>query len=373
MKKKWKAAVIGTGFIGAGSHIPAYLTQEDRCELVAIADPSEASLHYVAKRSGVSKYFTDPQKMLDECSPDVVSVCTPNNFHKQWSVAALRAGANVLCEKPFAVRRTDAQEIYDEARRAGRMVMPCQNDRLGKRAIVKNLIGDGLLGNVYFAELECVRRRGIPNWGAFHMAQSSFGGPFCDVGVHFVDSLLFLLGNPALEAVSGKAWSAIAPQISEEIVNVSGIDRSSTFLPRYYASSEFSVEDHAAGSIRFAKDLLVNFKFSWALNSPEFDGIRLCGTNGGLVFNKYAKNPFQLYTTLGGVLADTVLDISPKNRFEQLQNPGIGLMVEHFLNVLDGREAPIVTEEEAKNVVAVIEAFYRSAQENREIRAEEIS
>ena len=58
MNKKYKAAVIGVGFIGAGSHVPAYQTDE-RCELVAVADLKPGAAEYVAKRYGVEKFYGD--------------------------------------------------------------------------------------------------------------------------------------------------------------------------------------------------------------------------------------------------------------------------------------------------------------------------
>ena len=81
MNKKYKAAVIGVGFIGAGSHVPAYQTDE-RCELVAVADLKPGAAEYVAKRYGVEKFYEDPQQMLEECKPDVVSI--RNGALRRW-------------------------------------------------------------------------------------------------------------------------------------------------------------------------------------------------------------------------------------------------------------------------------------------------
>ena len=132
------------------------------------------------------------------------------------------------------------------------------------------------------------------------------------------------------------------------------------------------MEDHSAGTLRLGEDILINFKFAWALNSPPFDGIRLNGTKGGLVFNKYAENPFILYSSKGETMTDTILNLNVHHKFEHIQNPGIYLIVEHFLDVLDGKAEPIVTKEEALNVVTIIQAFYRPAELKREVTAEEI-
>lgn len=370
MNKKYKAAVIGVGFIGAGSHVPAYQTDE-RCELVAVADLKPGAAEYVAKRYGVEKFYEDPQQMLEECKPDVVSICVPNQYHKEWSIAALEAGANVLCEKPICVTLADAKEIYAAAESAGRIFMPVQNDRMGARTVLRDMIKDGALGDVYFGECENIRRRGIPNWGSFHIKKDNFGGPFCDVGVHFIDSILYMLGNPKFKSISGNTWSKIAPYETDR-PNLGTVSKSKNFVPRPYSSSEFTVEDHSAGTLRLGEDILINFKFAWALNSPPFDGIRLNGTKGGLVFNKYAENPFILYSSKGETMTDTILNLDVHHKFEHIQNPGIYLIVEHFLDVLDGKAEPIVTKEEALNVVTIIQAFYRSAELKREVTAEEI-
>ena len=69
------------------------------------------------------KWYTDPQKMLDELKPDFVSVCTPNRYHKQWTLAALRAGADVACEKPMAVSLADAEELFAAAAACGKRLL----------------------------------------------------------------------------------------------------------------------------------------------------------------------------------------------------------------------------------------------------------
>jgi predicted dehydrogenase len=372
VNKKYKAAVIGTGFIGAGSHVPAYQVN-DRCELVAIADIKPGSAKYVAERNGIERYYTDPQQMLEEVRPDVVSVCVPNMTHGKWSIAALEAGANVLCEKPISVNIKEARKIYTAAKKAGRCFMPIQNDRMGPRTVIRDMIKKGALGEVYFGECENIRRRGIPNWGTFHIKAANFGGPFCDVGVHFIDSVLYMLGNPAFKAISGKTWTKIAPNENDK-PNLDSVDKASYFIPRHYSSKEYTVEDHAAGTLLLGDDILINFKFSWALNSPPFDGIRLNGTKGGIVFDKYASHPFMLYSHLGEIMTDTVLDlkleIPPK--FGAVQNPSIGLLVEHFLDTLDGKNELLVSEAEALNVVTVIEGFYKSAELGHEVTAEDI-
>lgn len=370
MNRKYRVAVIGTGLIGATSHIPAYQALSDRCEIIAVYDNRKEAAEFVAKRNGIEKVYTDSAQMLEECRPDIVSVCTPNRYHKDCTIAALKAGAHVICEKPVCMTYADICEVYETARQCGRLFIPCHNNRFGQRETIRDLVKEGLLGDVYFGELECVRRRGIPDWGAFHLASESIGGPFCDVGVHFVDSLLFILGNPEFESIYGMTAAMLAKQTEEEEKPAAGAQ--DAFLRRPYHGSEFSVEDHAAGSIRFQNGLFVNFKFSWALNAPECDGIRLAGSKAGFVYDKLARDQYRLYGMMGKDMADTILDLHTRYGVKGMENPGHYLLIRHFLNVCDGVEEMMITEAEIRNLTAILEAFYLSAKRGGQVTRAEI-
>ena len=128
--------------------------------------------------------------MLEKEKPDLVSVCVPNCFHKEYTLMALNHGVNVLCEKPLAFTYADAKEMFDTAKKNGRLLMACQSMRFTPdRLAAKRFIDEGNLDEIYYAELSRVRRRGIPTWGTFHMKKISCGGAFVDIGVHMLDAL----------------------------------------------------------------------------------------------------------------------------------------------------------------------------------------
>ena len=111
--KKYRLAIIGCGMICNAAHMPSIneLRREGLVEVAAVADIREIAARETAQRWEIPRWYTDPQKMLEEIKPDWVSVCTPNVSHKQWSIAALKAGANVMCEKPIALTWRDAKEM----------------------------------------------------------------------------------------------------------------------------------------------------------------------------------------------------------------------------------------------------------------------
>ena len=139
------------------------------------------------------------------------------------------------------------------------------------------------------------------------------------------------------------------------------------FTPRPYDPSEFSVEDSAMGSMRMEGGLSVNFKFTWAMHQPTAKHITICGDRGGLDVEQMV-----LYQNVGGYQGETKLKYFDNRPFAGVPFDAHHYMYEHVLNVLDGKEEPRVKPEETLNVVSAIEAFYRSAEENREIRTEDL-
>ena len=375
MSKKYRIAIIGTGMIANCAHLPAIdnLRKQGLAEIVACADIRAEAARETAARWGIGQWFTDPQEMLNKYAGqlDIVSVCTPNNYHKSWSIAAMRAGANVMCEKPLALTYRDAKEMFAVADELGKVLFPCQSRRwTNDMVFCKDAMEQAQIGKPYFADISFCRRYGIPSWGMFHMKEENGGGPYCDLGVHFVDSLLWMCGNPRVEAVSGMSFDCLSHQGKDILINIkeSGAHSGTVFTPRPYDHNEMSVEESAMGTIRLEGGFLVNFKFTWALNYPTSRNFVICGPEGGID----AEN-FKLYKNVGHYQAETDLKYFDNRKYNYVTSfDGHWYMYEHVLNVLEGKEERIVKPEETLNVVASIECFYRSAAENREVRATEL-
>ena len=221
--KKRRVALIGCGMICNSAHFPALdiLAAEGLVEVVAVADIRPDAARETAERHHVKAWYADPQEMLDKEKPDFVAVCTPNVYHKQWTIAALRAGADLACEKPIATSLKDAEEMWAVAEETGRHLFPCQCMRWRNYMMQSHeLVQNGELGTPYFADVSFIRRIGIPTWGMFHMKEHNFGGPFCDLGVHLIDSLLWVCGDPKVEAVSGSAFTKIANQGEDILLSI---------------------------------------------------------------------------------------------------------------------------------------------------------
>lgn len=374
-KQPLKIGVIGAGFIAGTAHIPSLLKLGDRVEIAAIADNRPDALAYMRDYYKIPKAYQDPYQMLRENRFDLVHICTANNTHKEFAIAALRSGANVLCEKPLALRVEDAEEMFQEADRAGRLLIACQNNRMGPMQEVKKLVENGALGTVYYVGIQNIRRRGVPAWGRFHIQEENGGGPLCDVGVHYLDAALFALGNPNMVSVSADVFTKIAHRENACVDTLGAMTGPKPYLPRRdYDYRDYSVEDFASGIARFDNGMQMSFTFSWALNLPRADGYQLVGDRAGLVYDKSGgkENPITLYTARGEYLSDETLEI-PIAKKGVMHDVGHELLIRHLADVLQNGEPCLIRREEMLNVVAVMEGFYLSARLGREVRRDELS
>ncbi len=121
--KKLRIAFIGSGAI-AGHHMD-FLSKMNDVEIVALADISQPAMTRYVDRFKVPKdnCFTDYKQMLSKVQPDAVSVCTANGLHAAATIAALKAGAHVLVEKPMAMNAKDAQAMVDTAHKQKRKLV----------------------------------------------------------------------------------------------------------------------------------------------------------------------------------------------------------------------------------------------------------
>jgi predicted dehydrogenase len=123
---------------------------------------------------------------------DIVLVATPNNLHRDLSIAAMRAGKHVLCEKPVTPTSAELEDILAVAKETGKVFYPRQNRRWDEDyLIIKKIYDENLLGKTFNIE-SCVHgSRGIP--GDWRGVKEYGGGMMLDWGVHLLDRLLMMI------------------------------------------------------------------------------------------------------------------------------------------------------------------------------------
>lgn len=212
---KIKVAVIGCGNIGRGAHVPAYKKAEDECDIKYFCDIVLEKAEKCVADFGCGTAVSDYHEVLRDPEVEAVSICVPNYLHKTITVDALRAGKHVLCEKPAAACYEDALEMQRVQHETGLTLNIGVVTRFHKGVeAVKKLVDDGVLGEVYHVFVSYRSHRDIPGIGGpFTNKAYSGGGVLIDWGVHRVDQVLYVVGDPEPRSVSAATFSYLGKDI----------------------------------------------------------------------------------------------------------------------------------------------------------------
>ncbi|MGO8670674.1 MAG: Gfo/Idh/MocA family protein [Capsulimonadaceae bacterium] len=348
--------IIGAGAIASTAHLPAYakLAHEGLAHVVAIVDFDEGRAREVAERFSVPHAFTDYRDMLKLPSVDAVDVCTPNFLHKDPVIDSFRAGKHVICEKPIARNAVEGAEMLAASHAAGKKFQVALNLRFaaGPQA-VRRFVDDGRLGEIYYARVHALRRRGIPGWGVFTQKDKQGGGPLIDVGVHIIDLTLWLLGHPRPVSVTGAAYTKFGTR--EGLVGLLG-----QWNPKTY-----TVEDFAVGLVRFENGATMTVESSFAANvERETHETTLLGTEGGVVLNPFDHSQTRFFREESGTLTDSTPVFGPSISTYEAE-------LRAFVSAVRDDTPVPVPGEQALMVTRIIDAIYASADTGREIRLDE--
>ncbi|QHW32819.1 Gfo/Idh/MocA family oxidoreductase [Paenibacillus rhizovicinus] len=341
-----KVGAVGTGGIFRMAHLPGWLSSKE-VELVAFCDPVRAAAEAIAKDFPDARVYDSYQELLDDPSIDIVDISTPNLFHSEIAIAALRKGKHVFCEKPEAVNALEVQKMADAARESGKLLMTMRNNRFSEEAkYLKRSSDAGKFGDLYAGRCGWIRRRGIPGRGGwFTTKELSGGGPLIDLGVHMLDLAMWFGGNPKPITVSGSTYNKFANR-----PDASGVVPAGTF----------DVEDMAIGFVRFDNGASLQFEFSWASNvEAEQKFVEWRGTEGGFAL---VNDKMKMFSEEGGVQLDQQPVFNGKQTAQHTAN------ILHFIECVLGREEAIYVPSQGVDMIKILTAIYESAATGREIR-----
>lgn len=281
-----KVGIIGSGSIATHKHLPGHQAVEG-VSVIAVCDIDLQQARALAAEYEIEHVFDNHQELLAMREIDAVSVCTPNNFHREPTIAALTVAKHVICEKPIAGNAVDAQSMVDAQKTSGKILQIGLQSRFGTETrTLRRLYEDGLFGHIYYARAVTVRRRGMGITSTFMQKSIAGGGPLIDIGVHELDALLWMIGYPQPIEAFGYATRKFGHRW--DIVHDGDWDR-----------SKFDVEDFAMGVIRFADDLTVNLETAWACHYRDMGGTFFVGDQAGASYR-----PMRIYTDQNGKMID---------------------------------------------------------------------
>ncbi|KGX87783.1 Gfo/Idh/MocA family protein [Pontibacillus litoralis] len=335
---KLRMGIIGVGGIAQTRHIPAFQQLSDEVELIAVQDVNKERAQQVAENFHIP-YVLDEYASLFPLV-DAVTICTPNKFHAEITIAALNAGVHVLCEKPMAITTEQCEAMIQAAEENDRLLAIAyhyrymQEAQIAKKAIQHHAIGDPLV-----ARVQAMRRRKVPGWGVFTNKALQGGGSLIDFGCHLLDLSLWLMDDPKPVEVNAKTYNRLSKQPGQ--VNDWGT----------FDHETFEVDDHVTSYVTFENDLTMQFECSWAANIKEdHTTLSISGADGGLnVF------PLELYQSDYGVVWNSqpvLKEDAPSEGYAQARN---------FVQSCLGNEELVVKPEQALKVTKLIEAIYASS------------
>jgi predicted dehydrogenase len=345
LSKKLKVGVIGAGGI-ANKHL-SVLTERDDTEIVSICDVRPEAAAEKAEKFDIPEVYSSYKDLLKKSDVDGVSVCTPNFFHAEPTIAALKAGKHAIVEKPMAMNVREARAMVNAANKTGKVLVVGFQLRYGPSAqMIKRAIDDGKLGNILYVRCQAMRRRGIPNWGVFGRKELQGGGPMIDLGVHILECAHYVMGKPEPVAASGSCYTYAGDKKSDVLMKWPNWDHET-----------YNVEDLAVGLVRFdnGATLVIESSFVAHIKQNVFN-FQVMGEHGGANYE-----PPELYTDVAG----TMFNLEPAFLGE---NKAWAMKMGDWIDCIRTGRRPMAPGEDGLAVQKMLDGIYTSAEKGKEVR-----
>ncbi len=341
IQKIYNIGVIGAGWI-AKAHM-GYLQETGRANITWIAARNPENLEKVRSDFKIPNKTHDYRDILKDPAVEVVIIATPPNLHKEMFIEAVKAGKHVLLEKPMALSLDDLEEMMlVKAQYPDTLAMECsgRHSRLNpKFRLVKEFIDSGGLGDIYHIHHQSVNRQNRPGI-EFHPIAKWFldrslagGGPLFDWGVYDLSFHLGLLGDvPELERI-------------ESVVMKTRLDDVDP------GTAIYDVEEHLVVNMKLSGGISYYWERGANAHVEVPNETRIYGTRGGI------KLAYCTWDDPEVIFFD--LDEEGKAREKKVQvecpkeEDGYFLS-RHLIDVLDGKEKPVVTLDLAKKHMEII-------------------
>ena len=207
-----RLAIIGYGGMGSWHH-QSIEKNVPEIQVVGAYDIQKEARDKAIK-AGI-KAYDSLTALLDDKAIDIVTIATPNDFHKDLCIQALRAGKAVVCEKPVCLNAAELEEVMAVAKETGKLFSIHQNRRWDKDfCMVKSILDSGAIGKPYFIESRVQGSRGAMHGWRGHKLNG--GGMLLDWGVHLIDQLMHMIDSKVI-AVEGHLVSVKTPEVEDNL------------------------------------------------------------------------------------------------------------------------------------------------------------
>jgi predicted dehydrogenase len=347
--KLFRIGCVGAGFIMADVHLAAYAAAG--FPVVAIASRTEAKAAEVAKRWGIPRVHATPQALIEDPEVEIVDIAFPPDQQPALIRHALRQPhvKAILAQKPLAMDFATAKALAAEARTAGKMLSVNQNMRFDQSMrVLRQVLDRGALGEPVIATIEM---RAVPHWQPFLRDYGRL--TLLNMSIHHLDVLRFLLGDPT------EIYTAARTDPRTQFAHRDGITVSTLKFPS--GCIAVSLEDVWSGprEAGYSSDIYIKWRVEGTQGVAQ-------GTIG------WPDYPVGSPSTLRyASKTDTSGEwVEPRWETRWFPHAFAGVMEQLQYAVKTG-EAPLLNVDDNVKTMALVEAAYRSLDENRSVKLAE--
>jgi UDP-N-acetyl-2-amino-2-deoxyglucuronate dehydrogenase len=334
MKDNISFAVVGSGHIG--KRHAAMIQQNPEALLLAMADIDENRASEVKEGFGVPFFSSMEEMLASGLKPDVVSICTPNNFHAPQAIAALEAGCHVLVEKPMALSKADCEEVIYKSLQAGKLVFCVMQNRYSPPSVwLKDIISRKLLGEIYHVQINCFWNRDQRYYkaGGWKGKAETDGGTLFTQFSHFIDIMFWLFGD--IQDIQARFYDFNHSHLTE-------------------------FEDSGVAQFRFTKGGTGSLNFTTSVFDTNLESsMTIIGENGSVKVGGQYMNEVQ-YCHVKNYEMPELPPSLPPNDYGHYKGSAANhhFVIENVVDTLKGKTVATTNALEGLKVVEIIEKIY---------------
>ena len=351
-----KVAIIGTGW-GTRIQVPAF--RHVGVEVVGLWARSEEKAKQIANEYSIPFATSDYKALLARQEIDLVSVVTPPYTHAEISIAALEAGKHVLCEKPTAMNKGEAEKMLEAARRHPRLIALIDHElRFNPtRQKMKNLIAEGYIGEVYHVELTVLgaamlNPKLVWNWW---MERDKGGGLWGAAGSHAIDALTWLLGRRVL------SLEATLRTFIEDRFDADG------------KMHKMTSDDYCSVKLKFEGEVFGTMRLSAVTTGVSAHRVLVAGSKGSLLYEGEKLTGYRIDSTAAEQLTvevsnDGVPDVLKSSEFPRHTISIVQALKTAIESGDHSSLAPAATFDDGVYIQKVLDAGYESSEKGRWVK-----
>ena len=338
-----RVAVVGTGGI-SNMHIQSYLAFPDRCRIVALVDIFPEKAQEKKERYGLTdaQVYDDHLKILDRDDIDLVDVCTPPYVHAEISINCLKAGKNVLCEKPMAASLEECDAMLRAQKESGKLLSIVAQNRFRTGYMnLKKVLDSGMAGDIVHAQADSFWWRGHSYYDLWWRGtwEKEGGGCTLNHAVHHIDMMLWMMGMP--EEVQAVMSNTSHDNAEVEDISIAILRYASGALGQITSSVVHHGEEQQV--VLQGKKARISAPWKVAASTSMSNGFPERN-------EKLEKEIDEYYQSL------------PEQKYEN-HTP----LIDNVMHALETGGTPLVTAEDGRRTLELITAIYESASTRRPV------